>query len=99
MSDSEVLYAMRLLSAADDETRPERAARWLQLNRAGEPQDGRMLAGGPSAAIAWDEAGAAYVAGLYLGGVLLAQTFLEHELAGQLDFYGGPGSTTPRLGF
>lgn len=72
------------LAQADDATRSERATRLLRLWSEGDPEGGRLFPGGQVSAAAFSEAGTAYVEGLFLATILLAQTCLEHVLAGVL---------------
>lgn len=74
------------LAASDASTVAERAQRYEWLNRHGEPLNGRLLPGGPHSAQCMWEAGAAYVAGLYIGAILLTQACLEHLLTGWLTW-------------
>jgi len=81
--------ARKMLAEADASTLEERTSRLAWLERRGSPQDGRILPGGMAAATAFWEAGACYVAGQYLATVLLAQTALEHLLAGMISLFAG----------
>lgn len=75
---------MQLLRDADDRTLSERAERLTKLISEGQPEQGRLLPGGPLGATAVWEAGAAYVHGFFLATLLLTQSALEHLLAGAL---------------
>lgn len=79
--------ALKILRSADDETREDRAVRLSWLERNGQPTDGHLLPGGYPAATAFWEAGACFVSGQYLATILLAQTCLEHLLAGALVIF------------
>ncbi|HWK26349.1 MAG TPA: hypothetical protein VNS09_07305 [Solirubrobacter sp.] len=82
------------LAVSDLQTFADRAERLRWLQGHGEPAMGRMFFGGPLSAFAFHEAGVCYVAGLYLGCVLLAQTCLEHLLGGAFTFWGPEEAAT-----
>ena len=74
------------LAQADDATRSDRAARLLRLWSEGDPEGGRLFPGGHVPAVAFSEAVLARPTfeGLFLATILLAQSCLEHVLAGVL---------------
>lgn len=78
----------RALRDADERTLGGRAARLQALVALGEPEEGRLLFGGHLALYAFHEATASYVAGSFLGCILLTQVCLEHTLAGLFSMRG-----------
>jgi HEPN domain-containing protein len=79
------------LEEDDEASRPSRAQRLaLIVGEFGEAR-GLLFPGGVVAMTAFEEARHSYVRGLYMATVLLAQTSLEHMLAGLLHIGGQDG--------
>jgi len=78
-----------MLEDDDEHTRPERAERAAWIASFGWPEDGWMLYGGMAGLAPWDELRRTFINGEYLATILLGQAFLEQNLAGFLNFFGG----------
>src|SRR3954467_2328857 len=71
------------LEADDADSRPYRAGRLrLLMDEYGDEAEIRLFPGGPTSALAFQEARLAYLHGLFLGCVVLCQACVEHMLAG-----------------
>lgn len=73
------------LQERDEQTRVERTERLEELVSHGEPEQGRMLFGGVDVANALWEAQSAYINGLDLSVILVAQVCLEKLLSAMIE--------------
>ena len=68
--------------ADEEQTRPDRVARFVELNELFGPQGDMLLTGGLQSHLAFHELANSYVNGNYMAVVLLCQAFIEHSLSG-----------------
>ncbi|MCF9126266.1 hypothetical protein J8A01_23180 [Vibrio parahaemolyticus] len=72
----------------EEQTRPDRIVRFVELNELFSPQGDMLLTGGLQSHLAFHELANSYVNGNYMAVVLLCQAFIEHSLSGEFIMRG-----------
>ncbi|HHX8497364.1 TPA: hypothetical protein ACVO3H_004506, partial [Vibrio diabolicus] len=72
----------------EEQTRPDRIVRFVELNELFAPQGDMLLTGGLQSHLAFHELANSYVNGNYMAVVLLCQAFIEHSLSGEFIMRG-----------
>lgn len=72
----------------EEQTRPDRIVRFVELNELFALQGDMLLTGGLQSHLAFHELANSYVNGNYMAVVLLCQAFIEHSLSGEFIMRG-----------